>query len=192
MGNLEVILSILLHITHTCDLNMAYRPLWSDSCPPSWSPLPSCALVLLYLFAVSQTCCSLSSVPFDHAVPLASKACLAGSSGFYSSKYGNLQLWKSPESHFWMLLTDLWATNFSCVLYAICLYFLQSNDHNMLYICMSLDLIVEARAMVLLQDLCLPQCLGHRRHSIYLPNALIQASCLSFFDGGSSCLRRLL
>ena len=55
-------------------------------------------------------------------------------------------------------------STFSYVLYALCLYLLQSNDDSMLYICMALDLVWEAMAVASFQGLCLVPCQEHRRH----------------------------
>lgn len=82
-------------------------------------------------------------------------------------QHGKPQLWKMLESHFWTLLADSEAIS-----PMFHMQFVYTSSKTMTItcyvICMSFYVILESKAMVSQQGLCLAQCLEHRRHSIYI------------------------
>lgn len=161
MGNLEVIISSLLYIQSkhgTKAFLMGSLPTWLASSPPrtlhsyTHLPLPKhTTLTLLHLSLIIL-------------FPLPGKSALF----MWVSLLQTLQTsaWKVSWKPF-LNTVSRFICNFH-VLYAVCSYFLQSNDHNVLSICMVLHLTLEARGTASLQVLRLAQWLQHRRHSIYI------------------------
>lgn len=122
-------------------------------------------LTLWHRPPVYHTCHSDSSAPsFDYSVSRPRKPALF----IWVSRLQILQTsaWKVSWKPF-LNTASRCISNFH-VVYTVCLYCLQSNDQNILCICMVLYPTLESRTTASLQVLCLAQWLQHRRHSIYI------------------------